>query len=220
MAIMSDDVRSASVADGPALSFRHVPEQNPGDLFAPRQMRVYELSLRAEAGRLEFFYSGASGPIAIKDDADFRARLKAFVSGHAPPLPAPSPAQPMISSLSIHNDDLSYIVFLLDRAWNWQFARKDAVISVEEGVGDYFREARRVDDRGTASDHRVPAPVDGAMAAYVLAHGRRARQNSPSDSYSHEFNLHVEFLERDTNGTVVSRLPVIIDPDIRYPGGN
>ena len=220
MATTSIDAPSANTSDGPALPFRHVREEDPGDPFEPRRMRVYELSLRAASGRLEFCYSGASGPIPVRDRVDFLARLKALVSPDAPSLPAPNPTQPMESPLSVHNDDLCYVVFLLDRDWNWQFARTGAVISIEEGVGDYFREARRVDDRGTPTDRRAPAPVDGAMAAYVLAHGRRARQNSRHDSYSHEFNLHVEFLKGNSGGGIVSRQPLIIDPDIRYPGGS
>ena len=220
MATIRDDMRHAALSDGPALPFCHVPEQRPGDPFAPRRMRVYELAVRTAPGRLEFCYSGASGAIAVRNHADFLARMKALVSPAAPPLPAPKPEPPMRSSLSVCNDDLGYVVFLLDRGWNWQFARQGGVISVEEGVGDYFREARRVDDRGMPTGRDAPAPIDGAMAAYVIAHGQRARQRSPDDSYSHEFNLHVEFLEHDGSGRIVSRQPLIIDPDIRYPGGN
>ncbi len=203
-----------------SLPYEQIPEQDPDDRFEPRQLRIYELSVRTAPGRLEFCYSGASGPIPVRDHADFLAKLKAVVASNAPSLPAPKPAPPMPSPLSVHNDDLSYVVFLLDRGWNWQFARQGGVITVEKGVGDYFREARRVDDHGTATDRRTPAPVDGAMAAYVIAHGARARRHSPGDSYSHEFNLHVEFLGRDRDGHAAYRQPLIIDPDIRYPGGS
>ncbi|MFQ5346694.1 MAG: nucleotide synthetase [Rhodothalassiaceae bacterium] len=199
--------------------FENVPEQDVGNPYEPTEVHVYDVGLRAASGRVALYYAGVSKPIRVRDHSDFTNRLPDIIA--APRHPAPAPRQPMQSPLSVHNAGLSYVVFRLDRGWNWQFAARGPVLTIEQGRTAYFREARRVDDNGATTDRNNRQEIDGAMAAYFIAHGRKARRDSGAkDSYSHEFNLHVEFLERDTGGTVVSRLPVIIDPDIRYPGGN
>ena len=125
-----------------------------------------------------------------------------------------------LSPLSLNNSQkIRYIVYVLSDK-NWQFARSGTplTISSEHYDLELYSEAQRVDAFGTADDGSAEgAEKDRCRVAYFVANGIKAHADAPNRDYVHRLNLHVDIYNADDGGTI---LPLIIDPDIRYPGGS
>jgi len=130
--------------------------------------------------------------------------------------------EPFDSTLSLNNKDLRYIIYVLSDK-NWQFSRAGWPITVgQEGYEQaaYF-DAFRVDKYGykdKGDDRRLTR--DGCRVAYFIANGDKALEKT--DCYSHPINLNIDlvFLFEQDSRLVSRYMPIIIDPDIRHPGGS
>lgn len=123
------------------------------------------------------------------------------------------------SDLSLYSEELSFVVFNLTggKDKNWAFARVESPITVQaelpQGTGEIAFEARRVDDDGEIC--RPDAEKSGCEIAYFVVDGANLPPSQTSDGYELNFNLHIEILGKNS-----TYIPVIIDPDVRHPGGN
>lgn len=136
--------------------------------------------------------------------------------------------QPFSCDLSLDINDLCYVVIMLPREKNWQFARIDSPITVpiqpitHPAATPVAWEARLVNDDGITETPGVPAQggnpavvKQGFRTAYFIVDGRYVAAPSMGTRKEMPFNLHIEVLS--SNGTYI---PIIIDPDVGYPGGS
>jgi len=147
-----------------------------------------------------------------------------FNNGELPP----DPTKPYGSPLSLKVPDLSYVIYKLSKR-SWQFACRGYPLTV--GTSSYSRyfcfEASRCapyhtgaigegyDGRDQGSAFEVPVmPRNECKVAFFVVNGTLARANEADGEYEHAFNLHVDLLFADDH-----HLPIMIDPDVRYPGG-
>lgn len=104
-------------------------------------------------------------------------------------------------------------VFHLSNQRKWQFTRGLKAITLgftDEVQGDNYYSLRHVvdDSIGTAD----PPPNGNCRIAYFTA--RKA-----SEKFAHPFNINVELIYKtDIEGR--NTLPIVIDPDVRFPGGS
>ncbi|MES2441749.1 MAG: nucleotide synthetase [Pseudomonadota bacterium] len=119
---------------------------------------------------------------------------------------------PCPSSLSISSKVPRYLVFMLSSTKNWQFAQTGPAITVTQGTAavNYF-EGFRVDPNGVPTlNGPGGSGLDYCRVAYLV------NVRTGGLRFSHPFNLNVDlFNDREDQIT-----PIMIDPDIRYPGGD
>lgn len=112
------------------------------------------------------------------------------------------------SRLSLNNDGLDYIVFVLGESMaNLEFSKERAFSRVKEasGCGWIFG---RLAARSSAPDSifSEPTRLDARTAWFV------SDNTSPG---VHWFNIHLDIIDDEGFGPI----PIIIDPDVGYPGG-
>lgn len=130
---------------------------------------------------------------------------------------------PPATPLSLNNQTLTYVVYkLADK--NWQFCRNHPPFSMGPKLENskLYCEARRVTRFGV-KERVVQNPVtkewspvtDDCTVAYFIADGFAAL--GTTGIYTHAINIHVDFVFRAAE---TSYTPIIIDPDVRHPGGS
>jgi hypothetical protein len=187
---------------------------NPPPLAIIRKID-YKIQQGANGDELIFYYSDYAPNMRIRSLQDFRDLLRRVSTSNADFVGSPSPPQGQYDSpLSLDSKGvLTYVIFKLsDR--HWQFARKGPPITIGargHGARAYFN-AIRVDAQGMP-DPTPGAEKDNHKVAYFIVDGRQIPAPYP---YPHPFNLHVDL--RFTGGA--GHLPIVIDPDIRHPGGS
>jgi hypothetical protein len=176
---------------------------------------------------LYVYYSRYTKPITVIDEVELR---KILISVYDPGFPydkfAPmAPEEPFDSQLSLNNDELRYIIFRLKAGKNWQFAREGWPITIGDEGKNYFYEAHRVDRKGIwdkGDDRKLIR--DGCQVAYVIAAADEVL--AKTGAYCHPINLHIDLIH-EVDGLLDGKpikktcyLPLIVDPDVRYPGGS
>lgn len=210
------------------IPFEEVPEEST-TVGTPTLATVREVDFATDsAGNLNFFYSRGSNDVDLARYNGIGGLADALIGENfdydidrEPPLQDPPTSDRYFSRLSLRNGELRYVVYALsDR--NWQFARLGRPITigttaVESAV--YLR-ARRVwatgadgYDEGTEFDADESLARNGSRVAYMIADGAAARQKQ--EPYSHRINLHV-----DLKFSGPRFIPLMVDPDIRFPGGS
>lgn len=113
------------------------------------------------------------------------------------------------------------IIFRLSKDLDWQFSHDCSPISLGEQASSanspsrkYYANARRIDSNGNG----IPDDLDGCMVACFDCDGAGLTKLGGT-GFSHPINLHVDLVDRDRDGKIVRRLPIIIDPDVKNPGG-
>jgi hypothetical protein len=112
------------------------------------------------------------------------------------------------------------VIIRLAQGKIWQFCSDQPpfTLGTKAFKADVYREARRFDNGVPERIYQQPAnsgefkPVaDGSRVAYFIADNRAS-----GNFVNHGFNIHVELTFRGSH----VRLPIVIDPDIRWPGGS
>lgn len=126
----------------------------------------------------------------------------------------PVVANPKPSRLSLSNRDYRYFVFLLESG-NYSFASKQHPFRVEAKKANYFYEAKCAWKEGTNYKHERLAKTGypskhGYFIAFsdedIVDHG---------EGFVSNFNIYLD-LDFGSGDFV----PISIDPDVGYPGGN
>ena len=186
-------------------------------------VRELDFEISPDGKNLTIFYSKYTKDIYVKDDVELRKLLISLYDSNFPyeTTKPPPPDDPFDSQLSLSNDNLRYMIFRLKDGRNWQFAREGWPITIGEAGMAYFYDAHRVDAKGVADkgdDRKLIR--DGCMVAYVMAAADEVF--AETGAYCHPINLHVD-LFHEVQGQPTKKtcyLPIIIDPDVRYPGGS
>lgn len=114
--------------------------------------------------------------------------------------------------LSLKSREGRYIVFILKCA-NCRFARKDVPFRVESNKDEYHFNPRVVWTKNSDILHEeVPDSNADAKIGYFIA--RSERDYAAHGQFRTGFNFYLEL----TNQT--EAVPVSVDPDVGYPGGN
>lgn len=132
---------------------------------------------------------------------------------------SPKPKKPFRCPLSLNNQEYCYVIYMLSNK-NWQFASKYYPITIESKaynkIGAYA-EAARISPDGTIVNDMDEK--NDCRAAYFIANAQAAYESRTNQTYEHRINLHVDLKFEDDDGKPLL-MPVIIDPDVRHPGGS
>lgn len=185
---------------------------------------VRRIDLKIAGSDLRIFFS-KSRRINLNDyDDDFTTILtklcrNTFRFNSRPP----KLERPYDSDLSLNNDSLSLIVYQLSSK-NFQFGSRGWPITVaDKGYGKkayfdakrvFFRQGKIYSDNGDSGD----PVIDGCKVAFFIADHMKANTEF-TGNYSDAINFHIEFYYDDDDKNR-RYIPIIIDPDIRYPGGS
>lgn len=184
----------------------------------PTRATVREIDADVVDGEIQYFFSAGNYDIDLTTFPGGLNGLIASLQTTGASLPdtnnlrPPPPATP----LSLSNRELTYVIYRLSLIKNWQFASNFPPFTIGKAGKEskcHFR-ARRVDRQGV-KDRIVDGLPEksGCKIAYFISHGAKAYVNG---DYIHDINIHVELLY---GGNSV-RMPLVIDPDIRFPGGS
>lgn len=179
----------------------------PADCTRLTEIRHAKLSFAHGKTGLQFFYVGK---IKRKEGNDIDGYIRDITS-HSSELkgnPCRGGRDPKAADktpLDLNSAGPCYFVLELDDQHNWQFQHDRAAISTKNDYSSAYCDLHHIRPGGGAG------PGEGCKLIYFAA------IDPPSEKKpgNHQFNFHVEFLQDDGK-----RLPIIIDPDIRYPGGN
>lgn len=184
---------------------------------APAIATIREVDITVAAGKIDAKFVKANYEVDLGDAGGLGEVLRKVANGSISMPDSAAPKPPYETPLSLNNEKYCYVILKLSGK-NWQFSREGAPFSVgiDGWIADVYRRARRVDAQGTVVD--PTAIQDGCKVAYLIADGQTASGGTPRD-YRHPFNLHVDLIYQDS-ATNPSHMPIIIDPDIRWPGGS
>lgn len=193
-----------------------VPDPLPDGMARPTLAVIREVNLSANPNKITVRYSRANMIVSVPNPDEFADLLVALASStySYPNEINPEPKGEFNSPMSLHNDRYVYVVFILKRAKNWQFAEKYSAISIaNSGLEGLYYEACHVFPSGHASSR----PGPGAKVAYFIA-SAPIKDGVPKHYIDH-INLHVDLLY-ENHRSERAAMPIIIDPDVRYPGGS
>lgn len=212
-------------------NFFTVPFERPPPLrhtTVPTHAIIRELDYKLATGELWFYYSRWSRDKEVPS----RTRLAQLINEVVAPnytwdyqdASYPDPTKEYSSLLSLKNERVSYVILKLSDK-PWQFCGRGRPITIgKKGLGkEAYFEGHRIfsgwDDKdvGTPFDDDDP-PRNGSKLAYFIADAPKAWHGEPQRKYSHPLNIHVDL--RQTWNDSVRYLPIIVDPDVRYPGGS
>jgi hypothetical protein len=189
------------------------PVRTQAPAVVPERVIIREISFLMDSDGLQFLYRDAAMASRLPG-ANIDTVIEHLATGKPLPLvdmgdgAAGSDGTPL--DLGVTGEP-TYIVFKLDPRLNWRFSDNDPVISHKnEDDSVYYCGLRHVRPNGSSSDR----PVADCMIVFLVA-------EPPSGEYKHGFNFHVDLIQKPRLDHTQERiLPLIIDPDIRFPGGS
>lgn len=176
----------------------------------PDQIIFREVTPEARPGWINIVYKDDNKPVQGDIAAFIRDLLQKPVTTESLAAAAPAAPDP-VSPLDLNCKADCYLVFKLASGWNWQFADSGDGFTTKKPHGGKYSDLTHVLPDGTQIGGGKPIG-DGCMILYV-----RARANS--SHFKDGFNLTVELLAGNDASGAKRRTKIIIDPDIRNPGG-
>lgn len=187
----------------------------------PKKARIYELDLSVDISSLSAKKIGVKFSKYWKirnvtDEKILKQEIKKILS--APPaknqsqlgeLDQAAGTQP--TNVSLKFKDCHFLVIKLSDDWNWQFSSDGPAFAISAPSGS--------DEAELA--YEVFRQVGGynSKIAYMVVDGKYAWNDDsrPDDQkeYGCRYNIYVELEDPVTGAT----LPIIIDPDVRWPDG-
>lgn len=137
--------------------------------------------------------------------------------GPRPPVP---PIKDRETSLSLASDEWTLVIIRLPHNAKYQFNRRGAPFSAIGNHIGRFGETGKLDSAGNVISQRKIVEKDGAgnevihdgcKTAYFVIKGMEYTTTP--------FNVHLDIVGKHTTGEDY-HIPIIIDPDVRHPGGN
>lgn len=181
----------------------------------------FDLDKDEETGEeeMKFYFSGGED-LTIASQTAFEDLInKVADPKYAFKKPAPVQNAPYASTLSLNNGKLSYVVYKLSNAKRWQVSRSGLPVSVGAKGQQFCFDGYRVGAAGYISRDRGRTERNGDKIVYFIADGWNAFKNGTTGLPSFPINIHVDLVfSKEAGGP--RYIPLIIDPDIRYPGGS
>ena len=187
--------------------------RNEAPDVVPERVIVREISFLMDSEGLQFLYRDAA-PASPLPGSNIDMVIEHLAAGRPWPMADMGDAAEGTDGTPLDlgvTGEPSYIVFKLDPRLNWRFSDNDPVISHKsEEDRLYYSGLRHVRPNGSYSKQ----PVADCMMVFLVA-------RPPSGDYKHGFNFHVDLFQKPLLDHTRQRiLPLIIDPDIRFPGGS
>ena len=201
------------------------PPPNPNTF--PQKVIVWRVSFDEEIDEFRLFYKEcALVDLGSTDFEVFKRYLGAVVDREEPDSGndlddwhGPKGDDSGETPLSIDCDDYSYMAFVV-RGKKWRFSRSHKPFTVKRGWDQKYRMARCAWRDPANGELRIEEePGDGAddpdcTVAFFVADVRNQGQNRRV-----AFNIFVDLAM--TRGSRRKRhIPIVVDPDVGYPGGN
>ena len=205
--------RPALVKSGAAVRIRNdrIPVRRDAPQVSPDRYIVREISFLMDSDGLQFLYKDST-PAKSLPDRKIEPVLPRFK------LPVPAAIGLTGAGLATAETPLdlsvtggpAYLIFKLDPRLNWRFSSQEPAITHKRAEhAEYYGGLFHVGD-----DFASFEPVPDCRLVYFVA-------NPPEGEYQHGFNINVELIQKPHVGETEPRiLPIMIDPDIRFPGGS
>jgi hypothetical protein len=124
-------------------------------------------------------------------------------------LPVPEYHRP----LDLNIVEPSLVVIFLSYGWKWRYSHQRFGITLGENVDQsYYANLRHVLGRVTS-----PNPFGHLDGMCRIAHFLARPE---AGTFAHSINFNVELVHEDVFGDPPNTTPIVIDPDIRNPGGS
>jgi hypothetical protein len=188
---------------------------SPGGQIEIPEVTVPPVPNRIVVRELTVDESSPIGPIMFKqpdkshpcgDPADITQMINRLLAG---PYNHNPDAQRYVKPLDLNLGVSTCFIIRLDPSFNWRFSSKLRGVMlgpVKVGDENYYSNLRHVLDDGTES----PNPFASQSCRMIYFIGEAIPAGLP-----HPFNLNIEFVYGIDN-----TVPIVIDPDIRHPGGS
>ncbi len=191
----------------------------PRNYVFPEIATIRVVDIQGSAARLDAQFTGANYEVDLGDVGGLNQLLSRLATELPAPIRMPDSAIPkrkFKTPLSLQNRKHAYIIIKL-AGKNWQFSHDKAPfsLSIEAAKTGAYLHARKVDPQGRIVDPGTPTP--NCKIAFFVAEGHNVWNGT--DPFSHGFNLHLDLRYKDW-ANQDSFMPIIIDPDVRYPGGS
>ena len=221
-----------TAANAASIAFEWLPKRDSRVDPNPASVRLFEVDVSV-SGECKFDYTRCA-EFAVADQAAFEQKMSALIQGGGdigkPPTRQKVNGKYLGNRMAIAWGDpdaaasVSYLVFRLSDKVDWSFSF-DPTLAVPGFSMRTGQMGNRIFSRGgkfSPNGQHFPADSsDTALAecrfAYFVVNGPKLPDPGTKD-YSRKFNMHVDLLERDA-GIISARTPIIIDPDVRNPGG-
>lgn len=122
--------------------------------------------------------------------------------------------------LSIRHNGYTYMVFILDKK-NWHFTAGREPFEVRSDKKSYYLDPQCAWIVGANVEVKRTPPIGSqCTVASFIANAKLDQKEKGDDnqSFHSPFNFYVTLRVKGKNGRV-SNLPLVIDPDVGYPGG-
>lgn len=124
------------------------------------------------------------------------------------------------TKMSLRNKEKIYLLVKLSENPSWRFTADGAPLSADkylQGAG-VFSDSFAFDPSGNV----ITTPSSGVTCkhAYTIIDCDKAKETMGSDDFEARYNLHVDLVENPTDLANSPYIPVILDPDVRWPGGD
>lgn len=114
---------------------------------------------------------------------------------------------------------LIYVLFRIS-VRKLQFDRTSRPISVPSNWINRFSLAKIVDRRGMRYSHQANVYNDECQLCYFVVDGTQFTAQEWRDGVPINFHVDLESVKKENGVKSVSYIPIVIDPDIRHPGGS
>lgn len=191
----------------------------PTNYAFPEIATVRQIDIEGSPARLDAKFTGANYEVALDDAGGLNAVLRRLATNQPTPFPWPDQHEPkpdFTTPLSLQNRKHAFVIVRLTGK-NWQFSYDKAPfsLSLDAAKTGAYLHARKVDSQGGIVDPNTPTA--NCKIAFFVAEGHRVWNGT--DPFIHGFNLHLDLRYKDSKNRD-SYMPVIVDPDVRYPGGS
>lgn len=193
----------------------------------PSKAIIRKIDMPKNVKTLDIKFSAGYAAIALNKTVTIESILKKLAAGTDPSAIIPDPyptgigaAKEVSSPLSLDVEGDAYVVYVLDDNTSWQFCTLGSPFSIENIKDDsgkmkpeFYACPRRWDAKAN-SGVEGKVPLTGCKIAYMIAlcAGR--------GDYVDRFNIHLELVVQNQWSKVPIYVPIILDPDIRHPGGS
>ncbi len=121
--------------------------------------------------------------------------------------------------LDLNLDRPTCFIIRLSDNWNWRFSHKARGATLGPNVATNpanYCNLRHVLADGTEQYDAFDHP----LACRIIYFFARPPAGNPIPQFQNSFNLNVELMYGGGGGAEINSIPIVIDPDIRFPGGS
>ena len=191
---------------------------NPPD--QPRWIVVREIDLAPIGSPYPFVYRGPDKRHPI---ANFNSVMQSIIDGR---YQRNGTINHYFRPMDLKLSEPTRFVFYLGDRWPWRFTHKTEAATLshpDSNVRKYYTGLRHVID--TPAGSPTPFTHDKFCRIIYFDASQSVTPHPAGTTFNHPFNLIIEFFypdgDPDNAGVLVpNTIPIIVDPDVRYPGGS